>query len=283
MEKRKAYAYYEERSGRELQVEMGKRLNFPSHLHGELELFLVQSGCVCVGIDGEFRELKAGELAVVFPNTVHSYQCREADSRYMMAVCGTSLMGDYFPSLTQCRPRRPYLCGKALDPDVLYALHSLYRCRCTGADSSISRALLHLILAHVLPELSLEPAPEPKAMDLTSSVVRYIMRNFRQPLSLEHIAKELGVSKYHLSHVFSARLHTSFREYVNALRLDCARDLLAATELSMLEVSMESGFDSLRTFNRVFQERFRQTPSQYRKSRTGALWGTQDGQRRKGA
>ena len=52
MEKRKAYAYYEERSGRELQVEMGKRLNFPSHLHGELELFLVQSGCVCVGIDG---------------------------------------------------------------------------------------------------------------------------------------------------------------------------------------------------------------------------------------
>lgn len=53
---------------------------------------------------------------------------------------------------------------------------------------------------------------------------------------------------------------------MNALRLDCARDLLAATELSMLEVSMESGFDSLRTFNRVFQERFRQTPSQYRKA-----------------
>ncbi len=54
------------------------------------------------------------------------------------------------------------------------------------------RALLHLILAHVLPELSLEPAPEPKAMDLTSSVVRYIMRNFRQPLSLEHYCKGAG-------------------------------------------------------------------------------------------
>ena len=282
MEKRKTCAYYEERSGRELQVEMGRRLNFPAHLHGELELFLVQSGCICVSVDGESRALTAGEMAVIFPNTIHSYQCREADSRYTMAVCGTSLLGDFFPSLTQCRPRRSYLCGDALDPDVLYALHSLYRCRCMGADSSISRALLHLILAHVLPQLSLEPLPEPKSMDLTSCVVRYVMRNFRQPLSLECIAKELGVSKYHLSRVFSARLHTGFREYVNALRLDCARDLLAATELSMLEVSMESGFDSLRTFNRVFQERFRQTPSQYRKGHTGASWGAQDG-RRKGA
>ncbi|MFQ8833480.1 MAG: helix-turn-helix domain-containing protein [Ruthenibacterium lactatiformans] len=254
---------------------MGKRLNFPSHLHGELELFLVQSGCVCVGIDGEFRELKAGELAVVFPNTVHSYQCREADSRYMMAVCGTSLLGDYFPSLTQCRPRRPYLCGKALDPDVLYALHSLYRCRCTGADSSISRALLHLILAHVLPELSLEPAPEPKAMDLTSSVVRYIMRNFRQPLSLEHIAKELGVSKYHLSHVFSARLHTSFREYVNALRLDCARDLLAATELSMLEGAWNPASTACGR-STVCSGTVPADASQYRKA-APALWGAQDG------
>ena len=95
MEKRKAYAYYEERSGRELQVEMGKRLNFPSHLHGELELFLVQSGCVCVGIDGEFRELKAGELAVVFPNTVHSYQCwpsgasLHAESKQKVAIAAT--------------------------------------------------------------------------------------------------------------------------------------------------------------------------------------------------
>lgn len=81
-----------------------------------------------------------------------------------------------------------------------------------------------------------------------------------------------------------ARLHTSFREYVNALRLDCARDLLAATELSMLEVSMESGFDSLRTFNRVFQERFRQTPSQYRKKLHRRPVGRNCyGQRRKGA
>ena len=49
MEKRKAYAYYEERSGRELQVEMGKRLNFPSHLHGELELFWCRAAASASG------------------------------------------------------------------------------------------------------------------------------------------------------------------------------------------------------------------------------------------
>ncbi len=111
-------------------------------------------------------------------------------------------------------------------------------------------------------------------MDLTSSVVRYIMRNFRQPPFAGAYCKGAGRQQHHLSHVLRAAAHQP--EYVNALVAGCARDLLAATELSMLEVSMESGSTACGR-STVFQERFRQTPSQYRKVATGALWAHRTG------
>lgn len=89
-------------------------------------------------------------------------------------------------------------------------------------------------------------------------------KNFRQPISLESLSKELGVSKYHLSHVFSERLHTGFNEYLNFLRLSEAIGLLSTTQDSITDICMSCGFSSQSTFNRAFLNRFSITPRQYR-------------------
>ncbi|MBM6901172.1 helix-turn-helix transcriptional regulator, partial [Gemmiger formicilis] len=100
--------------------------------------------------------------------------------------------------------------------------------------------------------------------------VRYLSCNFQKPLSLDTVARELGVSKYHLSHIFSSRLHTSFSEYVNFLRLNLARELLLTTDQSILELGLTCGFSSQRTFNRVFQIHMGMSPRQYRELKSVA-------------
>ena len=83
-------------------------------------------------------------------------------------------------------------------------------------------------------------------------------------MTLEEMAKELGVSKYVLSRVFSSTFHTNFNQYLNEQRLNQAVSLLEYTDYSMTDICLEAGFQSQRTFNRVFQERFKKTPREYK-------------------
>ena len=77
-------------------------------------------------------------------------------------------------------------------------------------------------------------------------------------------AHDLGVSKFSLSRLFSKTFHSSFNQYVNEARLGYACQRIETTDDTLTEISMDSGFGSLRTFNRVFKEKYRLTPSEYR-------------------
>ncbi|MFR8170396.1 MAG: helix-turn-helix transcriptional regulator [Marvinbryantia sp.] len=68
-----------------------------------------------------------------------------------------------------------------------------------------------------------------------------------------------------LSGVFSKTFHTNFNGYLNDVRLDYVCHLLRHTDQSITEAYENAGFSSQRTFNRVFQERFRMTPREYRR------------------
>jgi len=57
---------------------------------------------------------------------------------------------------------------------------------------------------------------------------------------------------------------TSFRDKRAELRLAQACDLLASTELKIVDVALESGFQSLSLFNLMFARRFGISPGRWR-------------------
>lgn len=76
---------------------------------------------------------------------------------------------------------------------------------------------------------------------------------------------DLGISQSSLSRVFSGTFHTNFNRYLNEARLDYACSLLLHSDHTILDICIRTGFDSQRTFNRVFQERYHMSPREYRK------------------
>lgn len=98
-------------------------------------------------------------------------------------------------------------------------------------------------------------------------VTRIIKERFQEPLRLRDLARHLGLSQERLSRLFRASLGVTFSEYLNQVRLDHCKTLLETGNAPIIEVAMESGFQSISQFNRRFRAAEKISPSQYREAR----------------
>ena len=82
--------------------------------------------------------------------------------------------------------------------------------------------------------------------------------------SVAELAQELGVSERHLRRAMERELGVSPVELAQTHRLLMAKCLLTDTDLPVTRIAYASGFQSLRRFNTMFQERYRLSPSMLR-------------------
>ncbi len=88
-------------------------------------------------------------------------------------------------------------------------------------------------------------------------------------LNLDILAARLGASKHHVSQVINAHHEANFFEYLNHLRIEEAKQLLAETkrsDLHIIEVAYAVGFNNKVSFNTAFKKATNQTPTAYRQS-----------------
>jgi AraC family transcriptional regulator of adaptative response / DNA-3-methyladenine glycosylase II len=87
--------------------------------------------------------------------------------------------------------------------------------------------------------------------------------------SLERLARELRLSSRQLRRAIRQEFGVSPIELAQTQRLLLAKQLLAESDLPIIEVAYASGFASVRRFNALFQSHYRLTPSRMRRA-TGA-------------
>ena len=93
-----------------------------------------------------------------------------------------------------------------------------------------------------------------------------IQQRYWDRLSLSALARQVGMSKYRLSHRFRDVAGVTFRDYLLKVRLERAKVLLAAGHLSITQVAQDVGFGDLARFDKVFKRYTGSTPSAYRSS-----------------
>lgn len=237
----------------------------PPHLHDALEIVYVTKGTLEAGVGEELYHMEAGDIAFIFPDVIHHYQVfTVGDNHAAYIQIPPALCGTFMEMMQKYCPRIPVISGKDVSEDVYGALRKL---SVAGKESFVlAQAYAQIILAKCFPEMELIIKDGGENDDLVYKTAAYIAANFREGLSLTSVAAELGVSKYVLSRVFSGTFRCNFNRYLNEARLNFACFCLENTNRSITEICMDSGFESQRTFNRVFKERCRMTPREYRKT-----------------
>lgn len=98
-------------------------------------------------------------------------------------------------------------------------------------------------------------------------VRRHVDEHFTDPrMRLEDVAAEIGVSPFHVSHLFRSGLGTTYRDYVTQRRVRLAQRLLEQTRLGMAQVASASGFTSPVQLRRVLVRETGATPSAIRQA-----------------
>ncbi len=233
------------------------------HIHHYIEFIYVTNGTLELGIGTELFHMERGDFAIVFPNVIHHYQVFSdtvSTAFYIEALLSSN--SQFSNDLQKMCPKNPVMKAEHLHTDVISSVHALYKEK--NRNPVIDQAFVQIILAHCMTLVELTEKSNLGNHDLVYQTVLYIANHFREELTLDRMAKELGVSKFALSRVFSGTFRSNFKQYLNERRLEYACSLLEDTNRPVTDICLDAGFESQRTFNRVFMEKYRISPREYR-------------------
>ena len=239
-----------------IKIEQGKNFSFPAHLHQCFEIITVHSGQMNVTIDRKTFTLQKGEAVLIFPNQIHSLDSTQ--SEHLLCIFSPQLVPAYSTKVSGTMPT-----DSRFKPDayLLDALKSL--------DDSSSSAEKKGVLYSLCAKFDKTAVYEEKQSDnsnLLYKIFKFVENDFAHDCSLSGLSKITGYDYSYLSHYFKRTTGISFNSYVTYYRLSHACYLLENTTSAIVQCAFDSGFTSLRSFNRCFKNNYGITPTMYRKN-----------------
>lgn len=253
----------------------------PDH-HNEVELNLLQSGWVTYLFGGRKIRIDAGRLHVFWAAIPHQIIDYGTETDYFVATIP-------FAWFLQCKlPEKvlqPLLRGEVLsettgeraelDAQLFTQWETDLR---QSSDEKTAIAMLEmearlLRLAGGLPNLKAGAAksrgPRPDLQDGRLNKVEkmacFIAQRYTEPLTVEDIAKAAGLHPNYAMSLFKKAFGTTLIDYLTHHRVSHAQRLLATTDMKVVEVAFDSGFNSISRFNEAFRRACESSPREYRR------------------
>ena len=94
--------------------------------------------------------------------------------------------------------------------------------------------------------------------------IQYIHANFYNSISLQKLASIEGYNQTYYCQWFKNTTGMSPKTYIQSIRLNRAKELLTHTDLSILQIAQQVGYEHHSSLTRLFQQHERVTPLNYR-------------------
>jgi len=249
------------------------------HFHREYELIYV-TGALGEREVASVRSPVAGKvLLLVGPDLSHSWTCsatEEASCYVVLRFSEDSLGKDMLrrPAFGAVRALLEHARHGVVFPadvpgaltDRIQRMPALSEARRAIAVWDILTELAEAPRTYCADEPDLSAFHSPQERDAFNLVREIILAQPNKRVSLSEAARAAGMSVSSFSRFIRRVTGTSFVDYVNRAKLSRAADLLRASDGTVLEISLEVGFNSVSHFNRLFMRLHGCSPARYRRS-----------------
>lgn len=242
------------------------------HSHYFYEVCLIVDGEGSYIEDGKVFPLEKNSLILTSPQAEHQLKSIEGISLFYFSF----IAEEYEKSIiAQTKFSMPVMQLDDQDP-IIFAWYSLlsltnfYKDSETSYDESfkqLGKSVLQLVLDRSVNVQKDQDAliEITKQTELLKDIKEYIRENKAQALSVDDIANHFYISKRQIFRLFKKYEPITCNNYIQQVKIEYAANLIRTTSLSITDIAERVGFSTPHYFSRVFTERMRDTPQNFRK------------------
>ena len=235
------------------------------HTHNHAELFYIVGGKGQFLIEDQLYPVNTNHLVIINPNVTHTEVGLNAQplEYIVLGIEGVEL------SINNNSNGQFCILDHFESMDITSCLRNILRemeLKQPGFED-ICQAFMEILIIRLMRSTGLSVPETPQnnvGNHQCATVRRYIDQHFKESLTLDQLAEEAHMNKFHLSHAFKREYGISPINYMISRRLEESKYLLAETDLSMSQIAQLLGFSSLSYFSQVFHRTQEITPMEYR-------------------
>lgn len=255
-----------------------------THWHEELEILYILDGSMILQIDAQDILVKKGDVIVITPNTLHgATRCNDSPCNFYAIVYHPSFIQSALndiveqsyiePYFTDSSKSYYYLNEKSNEHNkvlsIVRGIIEIFNLQSFGYELLIKTYILQ-ILYYLIKNNPKEKAKYKKTETLTTlrikKILTFMEENYTQPFSLAEWAASISLSKEQFCRVFKKHLNKTPIDYLLFYRISKAADLLIHTDMPIIDIALETGFESANYFTIAFKNKTHLTPTQFRSS-----------------
>ncbi|NLL80322.1 MAG: AraC family transcriptional regulator [Clostridiales bacterium] len=255
------------------------------HFHNFMEIGYCHYGAGAMTVESEEIRFEPDTFTIIPKNVPHKTLSEKGNVAFWeyLFIDVDSFLKElyrdntgYARSLCKCMNAKTHLIRPGEQPETAALLKSLfeemsekrefYKEKCKGL---LQVFLMELARNNKTSQKENDKAvieePEDRNVQITAAL-HYIEEHYSEELKIKKLAEVCHMSETHFRRVFHEIMNMTPSEYVNLVRIEAACELMQRSDLSMTQISEQTGFGAPSTFNRNFKEMTGMSPYQWKKN-----------------
>lgn len=248
------------------------------HWHREVELIYVTKGTIALGIDDVPYKLSEGEIAFISGGLIHYVLASPGSERLVYQFdlpyfLAGKQQADLQKVLSELQPVSPQWESEteASVRNLLEGMNQETEQQSLGYHVALKAQLFQLLtlLIRDIPKRTrssekINKLATKDVLEKLDDIFSYVEANYQEVLTLQDIAAVSGYSSFYFTKFFKKNTGKTFLSFLNDYRIDKAKWLLINSDLSVSEIITQTGFESDKTFYRLFKRSMAMAPLEYR-------------------
>jgi AraC-like DNA-binding protein len=258
--------------------------SIPSHSHSSYEIHYVEEGYGQVIVDNKIYELSPNTIYITGPNIQHE-QCPSVDfpMKEFSFYCKVTSGGDnefkmlQVDDITSIFLNTRFWIGQDTQEfkQSIYKLENEIHNRYIGYDTVLKSIFENIIVSIVRNynnvRQSIVNIPVPTTDENRFVIIENSFLSDYKELTLESLAKKIGLSKRHTSRILHDYYKATFQEKKMQARMSAAMNLILNSKMSIGQIAEATGFSSTEYFCNAFKKYYGEKAGFYKNKRNTAM------------